>query len=174
MVSQDVLVNPPCAVDEVEVENPLIVDFPSEPRGSRRDAAGDAARLVRFSSWSQTALYLSRCDVQQTDLFYSPEECRGFKVNAARDAMQLKMKIAGPSQEMSQEELCNCVGIEKLLFTGGARRSVDKRRSHARVILGMQDRCTPERLSQISWESSCAQQKVAHEFASSYWKDLNV
>jgi len=107
--------------------------------------------------------------------WHSSEEKTHFEVEASRDARQLvaQIMVTRPPEDLSQEMLCDCIGLEKLMPPGRARRTKEQRRNHAQAVVSLQDRCTAEELSQISQRSSRVARENAHKLATG-WNDLNI
>ena len=57
-------------------------------------------------------------------------------------------------EQVTDDELIGCIGIEHLLSSERARRRHNHRREHAQNVLAKQDSCTVEELCQISKHSS--------------------
>ena len=137
-----------------------------------------APRSVRFSDRRQIFVFEDNGD-------YLYAEKKRFESEAARDARRTEEALlsaasdaaaAGPSGDilLSEETLCQCVGIEKLLTPHRARRTREHKRSHAQVLISLQDMCSAEQLCRISQESSRSRRKKAQELAIMYWDNLKV
>ena len=150
---------------------PLIVDFPSHPRGKSNACSKQSGpRSVRFSSLVEMTLS-EASDGDQRSKFYSSEDKRRFQIEAARDARQIRATlVSGRAPEgchQSQETACKFIGIEKLVLPDRARLIVEHRRAHAHAIVSRQDTCTAKELGRLSRASSRSDREEAYELAAS-------
>lgn len=143
-----------------------------------------APRCVRFSDRRQIFVFEDNGDCRKSRWYLYAEKKR-FESEAARDARRTEEALlsaasdaaaAGPSGDilLSEETLCQCVGIEKLMTPHRARRTREHKRSHAQVLISLQDMCSAEQLCRISQESSRSRRKTAQELAIMYWDNLKV
>ena len=94
-------------------------------------------RSVQFSS-SRSQLTLYEEEQQTFDKWYSTKEKAQFKQDMLRDVRYLKLKRKGHKQDVNEDDLYRCIGIEKLLFSTIGQGRV-YRRNHVNIILMAQD-----------------------------------
>jgi hypothetical protein len=123
----------------------LIVDFPCEPRialnaqrskGTVSTASTFPRPQVQISQFSQ--LFMIPYDDTESK-WYTQEEMSRFKESRLSDIHTLRdlLRDATPAL-ISEETLCECVGMENFLSSFTAHLVIQKRRAHSEAILSMQ------------------------------------
>ena len=127
---------------------PMIVDFPSLPRQPSTTAE---QKSVRFAGMCEMVVFKVH-PVVPSQLWYSSED----RVQLLRQQRWESRMALTDSQldNMTEDKISYCVGLEKALSPDHARRVKNHQRQHANIILSSQDVCTPELLSRISMHSS--------------------
>jgi len=187
--------------NDCEKSVPLIVEFPSEPRSSftsvtdsdnsskpdelepepRRKGFANGKqsqsdvprrRLVRFSSGVVQMNFFQTGSDQLSKLCYSSDEKKQFEIQASSDARRIvAIMVTRPPEDLSQDILCECVGLEKLMPPSRARRTKEHRRNHAHTVISWQYRCSDdEELRLISQRSSRVARENAEKLASINYK----
>ena len=99
---------------------------------------------------------------------FTRNDIRRFERQARADARIMAHIIAGPSQDVTEEDLCNCIGIEKILSHHTERRIVLHRKKHVQGILSSQHTLTAEGLARFSQDSSFTSTEIAQTLAKTY------
>lgn len=95
-------------------------------------------RNVQFSS-SRSQLTLYQKEEQTFDKWYSMKEKTQFKQDMLRDVRYLRLKRKVHKQDVNEDDLYRCVGIEKLLCPPAIGLGRVYRSNHVNIILMAQD-----------------------------------
>lgn len=109
------------------------------------------------SSSSSTKLLLAQ--------FYSPQELTRIRLQLIRDAR--RMMTLAAANNITQDELDECIGIERMLSADIARRIAQHKTNHIRSIVSRQGTCTPKELCEMSQASSRFSCEMAERLAAS-------
>ena len=124
-------------------------------------------RSVQFSEMSQ--LFAVECNDEQQ--WYSSDEKSYMKQELATDARRLGKIISTQSaQDISQDDIYSCIGIEHLLSLNKARRVLANRRKHVQLVIQAQSKCSEEELRIIAEECSRSSCVKAQRLAAGYFK----
>jgi len=93
---------------------------------------------TRFSS-STSQLTIHEEEQQTFDKWYSIKEKSQFKQDMLRDVRYLKLKRKVHKQDVNEDDLYRCVGIEKLLYPPAIGLGRVYRSNHVNIILMAQD-----------------------------------
>jgi hypothetical protein len=160
------------------VTHDMIVDFPREPRINRNARKGGAA-VSTVSTFPRTRVRISQFSQQfmipyddPASKWYTREEVRHFRqaiLSEVRTLRDLLGDDATPTALLSEETLCDCLGIENFLSKCTAHLVVHMRRAHCKAILSAQrnhqGEDMVEALARTSWESSRWARKRAARLA---------
>mmetsp|Transcript_5815 Transcript_5815/g.10493 ORF Transcript_5815/g.10493 Transcript_5815/m.10493 type:complete len:138 (+) Transcript_5815:321-734(+) len=122
-------------------------------------------RSVHFSQFSQLSVYDKKED--EIGHWHSSQDKRRFTRELMQDARRMGMILA--RYEPQEDEIYNCVGLENLLSFEKARRTMEYKARHAKMIINAQHICGPEKLSRISEQSSACSRLSAQKLAEGYW-----
>eukprot|EP00584_Thalassiosira_punctigera_P019886 CAMPEP_0172568468 /NCGR_PEP_ID=MMETSP1067-20121228/120078_1 /TAXON_ID=265564 ORGANISM="Thalassiosira punctigera, Strain Tpunct2005C2" /NCGR_SAMPLE_ID=MMETSP1067 /ASSEMBLY_ACC=CAM_ASM_000444 /LENGTH=82 /DNA_ID=CAMNT_0013360081 /DNA_START=354 /DNA_END=602 /DNA_ORIENTATION=+ len=81
--------------------------------------------------------------------------------------------MASLPEDVSQEDICTCVGIEHLLSLDKASRAAEHKRDHAKLVAKAQGGCSKEELGRISRGSSRPARERSQKLAAGYWGMLD-
>jgi len=130
-------------------------------------------RTITFSEYSD--LYFLNNDGENSTTWYSSNDMHQFRKTLVDDARKASQEIKDlPLGDMTHRQLCECLGIETLLFSGIARCTLQARRAHIAAVLTeqlMQRRegiCDTERISRVSQNRSRWSVEKSLKFASAY------
>ena len=139
-------------------------------------------RAVSFAPYSTVHLMEDQGDNASLDqaqatapkLWHTDEERQQSLQNMSAEVLRLRHVLGTtPPENISQDVLCQCVGIEHLLNpTGpnGPPNVLVHRRTHLNRILTNQGRCTPDELRAQSEKLTESLRDRAHELAKAYWR----
>ncbi|KAL7550189.1 hypothetical protein ACHAWF_013432 [Thalassiosira exigua] len=146
---------------------PLIEEFPSQPRVQRRlKRSSQASSQVRFSEYSSLVLF--EVKGEPCSKFYSSQDRRLFEEQFVRDAERMASHIQHWPQSVSNVDLCECVGLEKLVNPENAWLIDARRRKHVRDVISRQLSCSAEDLGRMSRASSRKDRDLANTLAATY------
>lgn len=131
-------------------------------------------RTVRFSETSQLGVIDCSNDDQQ---WYDSEDRAHLKRELAMDARRLGKLFATKSPDLvTQDDICHCIGIEHLLSLEKARRVVEYKRSHVKLVVESQQVpfITPDDIRRVSQESSRPARARAQKLAAGYWSMIDL
>lgn len=129
------------------------------------------SKSVQFSHFSQLVHFEGTADAKQ---WYSLDEKVYLKRELARDARRLRRILATRSAEaVSQDDVYKCIGIEHLLSLDKARRVMEYRRIHVKIVTGAQGSCNQDELRHISQKISQPSAERAQNLAAGYWSMLD-
>ena len=118
------------------------INYPSVPQHCQPNDVKLCHRrrrcTVRLSETSQLALFDSTTSTPQ-ELYYTTLEKEDMKRSLMNDARRLGKLLATESAE-HQDDIIGCIGIEHLLSAEKARKAMEHRQNHARVVLEAQRR----------------------------------
>ena len=93
---------------------------------------------VRFSQFSQMTM-IPKEDDQKKSKWFSKQEQRRFRQAVLNDTRRIRDLLQNtPPQEITQDELFECVGIENFLSRDLAQQVLRKKRAHVDAILLVQ------------------------------------
>ena len=170
----------------------LIVDFPPVPRRqigeSRRHHAvstiddsstievtqqpmmkrSKKVKSVSFSATSTMVLMPPKSKQELASVWYSGEEKMHFKKMVLLNAAEVTSLLeSSRPDDLTDEVVCNTVGMENFLNPRLMRMTKLEKQRHAQSIVFAQARCDPDLLSQFSQRSSQRSRERAHARASS-------
>ena len=121
-------------------------------------------RAVSFSQEAEMiSIPIDRAEVK----FYSTEDNHRFQQELMRDTRRMARRIENtPSEELSHDDIHNCIGIEAFISPRLLRRTVENRNTHHNLILERQG--IDEDLRSISERSSRWSRDRAHKTATTY------
>lgn len=146
---------------------------------TRRSAPPDMARLrplrpVQFSESSQLLIYDCPGDARQR--WYTTEDRSLFRQELIRDA-RTQGRLLGTQrpEDVSQDDIFKCVGIENLLSLERTVRVMEHRQQHLQLVLAAQrSGYSRNAIARLCQESSTPSQVKAHTLASGYMKMLHT
>jgi len=104
---------------------------------SKQEHRAYTRKSVQFSSSRSKLIYEEE---QQTfDKWYSTKEKAQFKQDMLRDVRYLKLKRKVHKQDVNEDDLYRCIGIEKLLLPTAIGQGRVYRSNHVNIILMAQD-----------------------------------
>jgi len=128
-------------------------------------------RTITFSEYSD--LYFINKDDENSATWYSSNDMLQFRKTLVDDARTASQDLQDlPLGDMTHQQLCECLGIETLLFSGVARCIQHAKRAHIAAVLteqSMQRRegiCDIERISRVSQNRSRWTVEKSQKFAS--------
>lgn len=189
----------------MSIEGNLIVDFPSSRKigqithidsnsnlsamsmassstpSSSSSSSTKGSNRVRFANRIDTQIVDRPSADELLDRWYSPNDKHQFRKALQRTARKLANILASKAdedEEMSVDELVECVGMEAFLSKGLARHMHEKRKKHSYSVLG--EYCCQQqlgvrdddRLAKVSKLSSKWSRTRAHDVAVGYWEIL--
>ena len=148
------------------------VGFPTQPRASPRKQRREQKK-VTFASFSEMAIIPQD---EAAAKAYSEDDIRNFKQALLLDVLRLRHEFASapPTQNISQELLCRCRGLDHLISQDALINIMAARQAHVVVVLeehSNQDRdnlCDEEELSRVSMGSSRWARVRAEQLAVGY------
>ena len=161
----------------------LIVDFPQAPRQRGASISDDSVssapveatqpkkkramvRSVSFSATSELALIPSKSEQDLASAWYSKEDKDHHKRMILRNAAEVS-RILKSGLVLTDEELCETVGMDNFLSPSHVQSSKIGKKRHAQSIVFAQDKFDPALLSRLSKKSSSTSRQRAYERASS-------
>ncbi len=131
-------------------------------------------KSVSFSQYSQVHLLFGDNDPTSsssasTAAWHTPKEQQGFVTQMVHDSRRLLniLQTTAP-QDISQDTLAECVGIEQLLNPQGPGNVLESRRTHLNSVLMNQRSCSPEDLRAMSEVMTEGARERAHQLALAY------
>ncbi len=151
-----------------------MVDLQSRPEvnSTVSEKSNRPRRAVHFSPFSQCLLF-ETSEGEDSSRITHKDKTR-FRRELAREAQRLGRILATLSpDDVNQEDIYGCVGIENLISLDEARRAAEHKRDHARLILEAQGRCSKVKLGRILHGSSRPARERSQELAAGYWGMLD-
>lgn len=97
--------------------------------------------------------------------FYSRQELKLIRLQLIRDARRMMALASDANYQISQDDIDECTGIERMLSVDIARRIAQHKTNHVRLIISRQGTCTPRELSEMSQASSRFSCEMAERLA---------
>ena len=147
----------------------MVVDFPTQPTRQRREQK----KKVTFASFSEMVIIPQD---EAAAKAYSEDDIRHFKQALLLDVLRLRHEFASapPTQNISQELLCHCRGLEHLISQDALINITAARRAHVVVVLeeernqDQRNTLDEDKLSRISKGSSRWARVRAEQLAVGY------
>ena len=165
----------------------LIVDFPQAPRRQRGASISDDSvssapveatqpmkkkrRSVSFSATSELTSIPSKSEQDLASAWYSKEDKDHQKRMILRNAAEVS-RILKSRLVLTDEELCETIGMDNFLSPSHIRSSKIGKKRHAQSIVFAQDKLGPALLSQLSKKNSSTSRQRAYERASSQFRQF--
>ena len=161
----------------------LIVNFPQVARQPRRhsslsnsstatDKAGSMktrpkakVKSVSFSRTSELTLFPCKSKEELQSSWYSEEEKTQLKRLLLRKAAQVTRMLQEGPAHLTEEELCETVGLENFLNPRLSRIAKLTKQRHSQTLVFAQGRCDPALLAKLSEQSSLRSRERAHQRA---------
>jgi hypothetical protein len=131
-------------------------------------------KQVCFAETKTTHTLKYRTSQQNAKTWYSEKDKVLFKSVLHRDVRSFQHLLATtPMEELSQEALYECIGLEGLLSIELMYYVKSKRRDHVRSIIKRQEMLSDEQLALSSVRSSFASRERAQQLAAGYFAILS-
>jgi hypothetical protein len=145
----------------------MSVDFPTQPTRQSREQ-----KKVTFASFSEMVIIPQD---EAAAKAYSEDDIRHFKQALLLDVLRLRHEFASaPAQNISQEQLCRCRGLEHFLSQDALMNITAARRAHVVVVLeeernqDQRNTLDEDELSRVSMGSSRWARVRAEQLAVGY------
>ena len=137
-------------------------------------SSSSSPRKVAFSQYSQLA-FVPKDEAQSK--WYSPQEKRKVREAVIQDTRRMMKEMnTTPHQDITAEQLCNCIGIEVFITQDLAMHVEKEKRNHIQAVLAeqsiqrQQGVYAPEKLSDASKNTSRWSRNRARKLAVGYSK----